>query len=104
MQDIGLVFAIVSTAVGIAGWEWKKLMTLRKEVDSLRVEVNRLHNEHQDQDRELHHVQNEALRDLAKAIQNMNSGVNELVHYIKWLGQHTHGVAPPPPLSSRNVG
>jgi hypothetical protein len=97
--DVGLIVTIVLIAVSLVGWEWKKILTMKREVSNLSAEIVRLHNEHQNQDQQLHRAQADALRELANAINRMNDGLDELTHYIRWLGQNATGSIPPPPLN-----
>jgi len=94
----GLLVTVILAAMGVATWEWKKIMTLKREVESLRSDVTRMHLEHQELDNRLYIEQNVVLKDLAGAIDRMNGSIDQLTHYIRWLGQVTQGQVPPPPL------
>lgn len=104
--NIDLVLALLVIAVAIAGWEWKKILRdkkaetdLTRELSSLKVEMKTLHEDHQKLLRSRDGEHAEIMRKMTRALDNLNGGINELTHYIKWLGTETTGHNPPPPLS-----
>lgn len=89
---------ILGVAVGLAGWEWRKQMTLKAQVDKLEEKMQQLHKDHQNllMQQDGNHV--EVLRGITTALRDLHTGIHELTHYIRWLGSQQTGTEPPPPL------
>lgn len=107
MPSIPIEFAvtILTIVVGFVGWEWKKVVAsqkteevLKTEINNLKSEMKTLHEEHQKllQARDGEHAN--IMRNMTDALNNLNNGIGQLTHYIKWLSQQQTGKSPPPPL------
>lgn len=102
LLDIGLVLGIIAMVAGIVRWEFNKMATMKREIALLREDMKQLHEDHRAliQDRDREHT--EVLRNLTVAINKMHSSIDELTHYIRWLGKAQTGNEPPPPIGVRN--
>lgn len=106
---IELALSLCVIVVAVVGWEWKKVIgdkktetalkeQFQKEIQGLKDEMKSLHTEHQKLLRGRDGEHSDVMRKMTRALDNLNAGIGELTHYIKWLGEQQTNKQPPPPL------
>ena len=109
--SIELALSLVVIVVAVVGWEWKKVLSdkktevaLKKELQLLKDEMTSLHQEHAQLLRGRDGEHADIMRKMTRALDNLNTGIGQLVYYIKWLGEKQYGEKPPPPLPGTGGG
>jgi len=97
----GIWLWIMGSVIALVGWEWKKMAQLREEFAAVKKEMAILHAEHA----KLltgNSIENTAvLRDLTHAVERLYDSMDDLAHYIRWLGEAVTNTKPPPPISRK---
>jgi len=99
-EEVGFIITVATITAGLVGWEYRKQMSLKRQVDGLERKMETLHNEHQTLLDGQNKEHSELLRGVTTALKDLHGGIGELTHYIRWLGKQQTGREPPPPLGS----
>lgn len=98
---IEMAITLVIVSVGLAGWEWRKLIVNERNRNQLSDSLKRRDDLQMEMLRKRDKEQAEVMEKMTIALRDLHTGIAELTHYIKWLGEQQTGQKPPPRLSNR---